>query len=52
MKILYIDDSPLFRAHLVSLIPEDIKPKLQIFQASDGEESLEIFNKENPEMVF
>ena len=52
MKIEYIDDSPMIREWLISMIPSDLKSKLEIFQASDGEEGIEIFMKEHPKVVF
>ena len=52
MKVEYIDDSPMIRTWLISMIPSDIKDKLEIFQASNGEEGIEIFMKEHPKVVF
>jgi len=52
MKIEYIDDSPMIRQWLIGMIPSDLKSKLEIFQASDGEEGIEIFMKEHPKVVF
>lgn len=52
MKILYIDDSPMIRSWLINLIPADIKPQLEILEASDGEEGLRIYKEQNPAIVF
>lgn len=49
-KILIVDDSPVARKMLKSCLPKD--RELDIYEASNGEEGIEIFKKVTPDLTF
>lgn len=49
-KILIVDDSPIARKILKSCIPG--KERFTIIEAKNGQEGLELFISEKPDMVF
>ncbi len=52
LKILVVDDSLSARMLLKSAFSESIKKNSDFFEASNGEEAVEIFKQENPNIIF
>ena len=52
LKILVVDDSLSARMLLKSAFSESIKKNSNFFEASNGEEAVEIFKQENPNIIF
>jgi len=52
MKVLIIDDEFLVRAGLKSMLEELDSSSLQLLEAANGEEALQILPKEQPDLVF
>ncbi|HOI84210.1 MAG TPA: response regulator [Campylobacterales bacterium] len=52
LKILVVDDSLSARMLLKSAFSESIKKNSYFFEASNGEEAVEIFKQENPNIIF
>ncbi len=52
LKILVVDDSLSARMLLKSAFSEAIKKNSDFFEASNGEEAVEIFKQENPNIIF
>ncbi len=49
-KILIVDDSPIARRMLKSCIPD--KNKYTIIEATNGQEALEQYSAEDPDIIF
>ncbi|PKG25658.1 response regulator transcription factor [Niallia nealsonii] len=52
MKVLIIDDEFLVRAGLKSMLEELSISSLQIIEAANGKEALQLLKKEQPDLVF
>ena len=52
LKILIVDDSLFSREWLIDKLPETIRKRSTILQASGGQEGLEITFRENPDILF
>lgn len=52
LKILVVDDSLSARMLLKNAFSEAIKKNSNFFEASNGEEAVEIFKQENPNIIF
>ncbi|MGE4399473.1 MAG: response regulator [Campylobacterales bacterium] len=52
LKILVVDDSLSARMLLKNAFSEAIKKNSDFFEASNGEEAVEIFKRENPNIIF
>lgn len=50
-KILIVDNSNLMRAVISNFIKK-MNKSIDIFEASDGSEAIEIFKKERPQLTF
>jgi two-component system chemotaxis response regulator CheY len=50
MNILIVDDSPVARKILKSCLPSD--RSFEILEAGDGQEGLEMFEREHPDLTF
>ncbi len=51
MKVLVVDDSKIARMSVIKSLKE-IAPDAEVLQATNGLEALEIFQKEQPQVVF
>ncbi len=51
MKVLVVDDSKIARMSVIKSLME-VVPDVEVFQATNGLEALEIFQKERPKVVF
>jgi len=52
MKILIVDDSGLSRKMLLRKIPESIKESSEIYQGKNGQEGLDLYKENKPDIVF
>lgn len=52
LKIMIVDDSLSARMLLKNAFPESIKKHSAFIEAADGEEAIELFKKESPDIVF
>ncbi|MBN2530212.1 MAG: response regulator [Deltaproteobacteria bacterium] len=52
MKILVIDDSGFSRKALINQIPEDVLNDAQIIQGSDGQQAVDLYKENRPNVVF
>ena len=52
MKVLFIDDEPLIRRGLQVILPWKEYGFTEFFEAEDGQEGLEIIERENPELIM
>jgi two-component system chemotaxis response regulator CheY len=51
LKVLVVDDSKIARMSVIKSLKE-IAPDAEVLQATNGLEALEIFQKEQPQVVF
>lgn len=51
MKALVVDDSKFARATLTKMIRER-DPAIEVFQGTNGQEGVELFEKERPDITF
>ncbi len=52
MKVLVVDDSKMSRRVLQKSLPEALKERAEIFEASNGIEAMKVVGKESPELIF
>lgn len=52
MKILVTDDSKMARKMVIKTLNEDIKENLEIFEAQNGQEALDLYKEISPIIVF
>ena len=52
MKILIIDDSSFSRKTLINNIPDEILNESQIIEGSDGQQAVDLYRENNPDVVF
>ncbi|MBU0926097.1 response regulator [bacterium] len=52
MKILVTDDSKMARKMVIKTLNEDIKENLEIFEAQNGQEALDLYKEISPTIVF
>jgi two-component system, chemotaxis family, chemotaxis protein CheY len=52
MKILVTDDSKMARKMVIKTLTENIEGDLEIFEAQNGQEALDIYKEVSPKIVF
>ncbi|MBN2715245.1 MAG: response regulator [Deltaproteobacteria bacterium] len=52
MKILIVDDSAFSRKSLINQIPEDVLNGAQIIQGTDGQQGVDLYRENQPDVVF
>jgi two-component system, chemotaxis family, chemotaxis protein CheY len=52
MKILVTDDSKMARKMVIKTLTENIKGDLEIFEAQNGQEALDLYKELSPKIVF
>ena len=52
MKILVTDDSKMARKMVIKTLNENITDNLEIFEAQNGQEALDLYKKLSPRLVF
>ena len=52
MKILVTDDSKMARKMVIKTLNENIEENLEIFEAQNGQEALDLYKQINPAIVF
>jgi two-component system, chemotaxis family, chemotaxis protein CheY len=52
MKILVTDDSKMARKMVIKTLNEDIEENLEIFEAQNGQEALDLYKEISPTIVF
>ena len=52
MKILVTDDSKMARKMVIKTLNEDIEEDLEIFEAQNGQEALDLYKEIFPTIVF
>lgn len=52
MKILVTDDSKMARKMVIKTLTEAIDGNLEIFEAQNGQEALDLYKEELPKLVF
>jgi CheY-like chemotaxis protein len=52
MKILVTDDSKMARKMVIKILKETIEGDLEIFEAQNGQESLDLYKEILPKIVF
>ncbi|MDZ7819495.1 MAG: response regulator [Aliarcobacter sp.] len=52
MKILVTDDSKMARKMVIKTLNENIEDNLEIFEAQNGQEALDLYKQVNPAIVF
>lgn len=52
MNILVVDDSKLSRKFLIDKIPVEIKDTASIIQGTNGQEAVDLYKKNRPDIVF
>lgn len=52
MKILVTDDSKMARKMVIKTLTENIDGDLEIFEAQNGQEALDLYKKISPKIVF
>ena len=52
MKILIVDDSAFSRKTLINQLSEDILNSAQVIQGTDGQQAVELFRENRPDIVF
>jgi two-component system, chemotaxis family, chemotaxis protein CheY len=52
MKILVTDDSKMARKMVIKTLNEDIEEDLEIFEAQNGQEALDLYKEISPKIVF
>ena len=52
MKILVTDDSKMARKMVIKTLTENIEGDLEIFEAQNGQEALDLYKELSPKIVF
>ena len=52
MKILVTDDSKMARKMVIKTLTENIEGDLEIFEAQNGQEALDLYKERSPKIVF
>ena len=52
MKILVTDDSKMARKMVIKTLTENIEGDLEIFEAQNGQEALDLYKEISPKIVF
>jgi len=52
MKILIVDDSRVSRQWAIGALPEALSKHAQIIEASDGEEAIQSYKENSPDLVL
>ena len=52
MKILVTDDSKMARKMVIKTLRENIEGDLEIFEAQNGQEALDLYKELSPKIVF
>lgn len=52
MKILVTDDSKMARKMVIKTLTENIEDNLEIFEAQNGQEALDLYKELSPKIVF
>ncbi len=52
MIFLVVDDSKISRKWLIEMIPKKIAESINIIEANNGEEALEMYEQHKPDIVF
>jgi CheY-like chemotaxis protein len=52
MKILVTDDSKMARKMVIKTLNDNVSDNLEIFEAQNGQEALDLYKQISPEIVF
>ncbi len=52
MKILVTDDSKIARKMVIKTLNEATQNQLEIFEAQNGQEALDLYKEKNPDLTF
>ena len=52
MKILVTDDSKIARKMVIKTLGEATQNELEIFEAQNGQEALDLYKEKNPDLTF
>lgn len=52
MKLLIVDDSNMSRKALIVALPAELRESCECLEATNGEEAVQLYKKEHPDIVF